>query len=54
VPGKKAARMGIAGHTGAAEVGVLDIVRNEAMEGVVGSLQDRGWGGSQPASTLVV
>jgi hypothetical protein len=42
VMGKKAARMGIAGRTGAAVVGVLDIVHNEPVEGVAGSLQDSG------------
>lgn len=52
--GKKAARMGTAGHTGAAVVGVPDTAHNGTAEGVVGSLQDKGLEDSRPVNTLVV
>jgi hypothetical protein len=52
--GKKAARMGTAGRTGAAAVEVPDTAHNGAAEGVVGSLQNKGWEDSRPVNTLVL
>ena len=52
--GKKAARMGTAGHTGAAAVEVPDTAHNGTAEGVVGTPQDKDWEDSRPVNILVL